>query len=90
MFGDVCGCVHVVLWGKDIGAMVEGGSYKLIGASVQSYDDCKYLSVGGECKIVCVDDVGDVVEGCLDDQNLGSGNHVGVGEVDGVYFCGVF
>ena len=63
--GDISGCGKVVLWEKDIGSMAEGNSYKLAGASIKSFGGITYLSIGDNCTITQVDDIGhDTVPPC--------------------------
>lgn len=80
--GDVAGCVRVV-----IGALVQDLSYKLVGVSVCDYGCVRYLSVGTECEIVSVDDIGEVVEDDTRDEEFACVNYVFEGDVDGVYYC---
>ena len=46
----------------------------------------KYLSVGGNCKVVSIDDIGDVVEESGDGEG-GIASRAVEGEVDGVVSC---
>ena len=46
---DDFGCVRLVLWEKDIGAVEEEHSYRFVGVGVRLYDGAKYLSVGANC-----------------------------------------
>ena len=46
--GDVSGSVCVILWEKDVGALSEGCSYRLVDVSVRVFSNVKYLSVAEE------------------------------------------
>ena len=46
MIGDTSGCSHVVLWEKDVGALVEGVCYKLLGVTVRCFDGFEVLVCG--------------------------------------------
>ena len=66
--GDCDRCIRVVLWEKDVGALAEGSSFKLVNVSVRIDDDLRYLSVGSNCEIVRIDDIGEVVEDDADED----------------------
>ena len=86
--GDSSACGQVVLWGRDVGCMVEGQSYRLVGVSIHSFRGVNVVSVGGDCKIEDVDDIGEMVEvqkGEL--QETGVVKKVVEGEIDGVVYC---
>lgn len=86
--GDSSACGRVVLWERDVGRMVEGRSYRLVGVSVRSFRGTNFLSVGGDCKIEDVEDIGEmaeVEEGDL--QESGVVKKVIEGEIDGVVYC---
>ena len=67
--GDADGCGRVVLW---VGKMIKGESYKLIGVTVRSFRGVNYLSVGKDCEIVGVNDIGvtAMVEDDLEEKEL--------------------
>ena len=86
--GDADGCSRVVLWEGDVGKMIEDESYKLIGVTVRSFRGVNYLSVGKDCEIVGVGDIGEtavVEDGDL--QEKGIVRKVIEGEIDGVKFA---
>ena len=88
MVGNSSACGRVVLCGRDAGGMVEGQSYRLVGVSIHSFRGVNFLSVGGDCKIEDVDDIGEmaeVQEGEL--QESGVVKKVVEGEIDGVVYC---
>ena len=88
MAGDSSACGRVVLCGRDAGGMVEGQSYRLVGVSIHSFRGVNFLSVGGDCKIEDVGDIGEmaeVQEGEL--QESGVVKKVVEGEIDGVVYC---
>ena len=85
--GDSSACGRVVLWEGDVGCMVEGQSYRLVGVSIRSFRGVNFLSVGGDCKIEGVDDIGEMAE-----VQEGELQETGVvkkveGEIDGVVYC---
>jgi len=54
-----------VAWEKQLGTLEEGKSYKISSASVTSFNDAKYISVGERSNIEVKDDIGNVVGGEL-------------------------
>ncbi len=56
--GDASGSCRVVLWATEVGALKENECYKLVGVGVSSFDGRKYLSVGRECKIEKIGEIG--------------------------------
>ena len=84
---DDSGCVCLVLWEKDVGAVEEEESYKLIGVGVRAYGLRKFLAVGVNCIVEKVDDIGEVTENDSDDGSSGDGGivkRVVVGDIDAV------
>ena len=85
--GDASGCTRVVLWEGDVNWLEEGGCYKLVGASVRSFRGVSYLSVGGDCTIESVDEIGEIAEVDEGDlQESGVVRKVVGGEIDGVLY----
>ena len=85
--GDCDGCGRVVLWEEDVGNMEEGRSYKLKGVTVRSYRGADYLSVGKECEIMSVEDIGEtanIQEGDLEEKGIV--RKVVEGDIDGVVY----
>ena len=85
--GDCDGCGRVVLWEEDVGKMEEGRSYKLRGVTVRSYRGVAYLSVGKDCEILSVEDIGEtaeIEEGDLEEKGIV--RKVVEGEIDGVMY----
>ena len=85
--GDSEGCGRVVVWEKDVGSIVEGGSYQLVGVAVRSFRGVNYLSVGADSEVVCVDDIGETA--AINDSDLteqGITRKVIKGEIDGVHY----
>ena len=62
MIGDTSGCVKLVLWEQDVGALVEGDSYRIVRVGVRCFSGVKFLSMGKDREIVRVGDIGDVVK----------------------------
>ena len=60
--GDASGCTCVVVWERDVNRLKEDGCYKIIGASVRSFRGVSYLSVGGDCTIESVNEIGEIAE----------------------------
>ena len=87
--GHVGGCVHVVLWENDIGALLQDMSYKLVAASVRVYGGVRYVSVGNDCEVVRVDGIGEVVDDDTADEEFCVVNYVVEGDIDGMYFDGI-
>ena len=85
--GDCDRCIHVVSWEKDVGSLAEGSSYKLVNVSVHIYDDLRYLSVGSNCEIVRIDQIGEVVEDDADEDQCCVGNYIVEGDIDDVFYC---
>ena len=81
---DESGCVRLVLWEKDVGAVEEEESYKLIGIGVCAYGSRNFLSLGVNCIIEKVDDISEVTENDSDDEDGGIVKRVVVGEIDAV------
>ena len=54
--GDTSGAVKFTLWGKRIGSMKEGRSYRISRAVVKEYNGEKYLSSSKE---VLIEEIGD-------------------------------
>ena len=52
----------MVLWEKEIGSLAEGSSYKLAGVTVKAFGGTTYLSVGENCNVSKVDDIGQVAD----------------------------
>jgi len=80
---DTTAALRGVAWEKQLGKLEEGKSYKILSASVRSFNGAKYLSLGERSKVELKDDIGDVVgEELVYD---GSGNvQVIKGEIIGV------
>lgn len=78
--GNISGCGKVVLWEIEVGSLTEGSCYKLAGVSVKSFGGISYLSVGENCKITEVDNIGQVA----DTEVQESGKIVG--EIDAVVY----
>ena len=85
--GDCDRCIRVVSWEKDVGSLAEGSSYKFVNVSVRIYDDLRYLSVGSNCEIVRIDDIGEVVEDDADEDQCCVGNYIVEGDIDDVFYC---
>ena len=67
--------------------MKEGQSYKLVGARVRSFRGMNYLSVGGDCTIEDVADIGEIANVEQSDlQESGVVRKVIEGEIDGVLY----
>ena len=60
--GDISGCGKVVSWEEKVGTLTEGNCYKLTGASVKLFGGVSYPSVGENCRITEVDDIGQVAD----------------------------
>ena len=70
--------------------LFQGMSYKLVGVSVRFFGSVRYLSVGSDCEIVRVDDIGEVVDDDTADEEFGVVNYVVEGDIGGVYYCDVY
>lgn len=87
LVGDSSGCTRVVLWEQDVGQLKEGECYKLVGASVRSFRGVTYLSVGGDCMVESVSEIGEVAEVQEgDDEDSGVVRKIVEGEIDGVMY----
>ena len=77
-----------MLWEIDVGAVGEEGSYKLVGVGACSFNSVKFLSVGANCVIESVSDIGEVAElesdGEFEEGACAIVKRVVVGEADGV------
>ena len=65
---DVSGCVHLVLWGKDVGVVEEEKCYKFVGVGVHMFNGVNFLSVGASCNVQEISDIGKVEEEDDDDD----------------------
>ena len=85
--GDSSACGRVVLWEQDVGRLEEGESYKLTSVSVRSYRGVSFLSVGGDCTIEGVSDIGEIAELHEDDlEDCRVVRKVVDGEIGGVLY----
>ncbi len=81
--GDASGSCRVVLLETDVGALKAGECYKLVGVGVSTYDGRNYSSVGRECKIEKIDEIGEAIEDSEEEES-GVVGRVVEGETDGV------
>ena len=81
---DEYGCLWLVLWEKDVGRVEEEESYKLFAVGVRAFAGVKFLSVGVNCVIEKVDDIGEVAEVESEDEEGGIVKWVVGGDIDGV------
>ena len=86
--------IKVTIWAQDIGKMIVGKSYKLIGMWVREFRGEKYLTTAKtDCEITEIDDIGDVKsydvakeqQKCPDDQS--NVKIVGVERIDNYNGC---
>ena len=89
-------CVHdasvstrLVVWESDVGSLEEGQCYKIVGIGVKNFGGMRYLSVGRDCQVEKIDEIGDVVEqeSSKEEQESGAVGRVVEGEIDGVVLC---
>ena len=69
--GDATGCCRLVVWEMDIDCLLSGNCYQLKNVNVRQYKGTKYLSIGKECEILNIEDIGDVIdlENPIDDSD---------------------
>ena len=76
------------MWERDVGGLKEDDqTYKLLRVSVRSFRGVSYLSVGGDCAIEMMDDIGEVAEVEEGDlEKRGVVRKTVEGEIDGVLY----
>ena len=82
VIADCTGAIRGVAWEKDVGVLEPSCSYKLMDITIRSFNGVRYLSLSSKSTIQEVGDIGEVVEGVIDD-----GEGVVKGEIVGVVGC---
>ena len=67
IIGDATGISKIVAWEDNVGLFVKGGSYKLSGLNVRTFNGKKYLSIARDnFTVIKIDDIGEVKEDTSD------------------------
>ena len=67
LVADSSACCRLVAWEKDVDSLLEGKSYKLKDVNIRQFKGTKYLSIGVDCQIEAIEDIGEVIE--IETQN---------------------
>jgi len=67
LIADSTSSCRGVVWEQHIDMLEEGKCYKIMSATVRSFNGTKYVSLGERALINCVSDIGAVVEECVDE-----------------------
>ena len=62
VIADTTASCRGVAWEQHLHQLKEDGSYKILNATVRSFNGAKYLSLGDKTVVTTIDDVGDVVD----------------------------
>ena len=88
--GDSTATSKLILWGEDVGTIVEGKSYKLSNMLTRIYHDKHYLSKPKDCTIVELSDIEDVEDLEYEESDLHVLDHaevIGVPRLNTYHNC---
>jgi len=71
VIADATASCRGVVWEQNMGLLKENGSYKILNATVRSFNGAKYLSIGERVVVKAVGDIGDIVDDSVSDGSGG-------------------
>ena len=71
LVADTTAFYRCVAWEKQIELFEEDMSYKFTNVTVRSFNGAKYLSIGENCSVEKIEDIGDVIDDANPEGDLG-------------------
>ena len=85
LVGNCSACYRLVAWEKGVHSLLEGKCYQLKDVNVRQFKGMKYLSVGLDCQLEAIEDIGDVIEIETQNNNCYPVTHVFEAEMIGAW-----